>query len=1683
MDKFFSLRFLPSLPLASAIITLLFSQIANAFYLQNIEETHVDGKNLLCARFSEGLDTSVSIGEFFSVYQLEQDRNFPLVLTDDHSWELQPAEEGSTKQNIVCYASTQPNTSYQVTVSDRLRSTSNELLDDSYEFNIKTRHLQPVASFDGNGSILIPEMSEGIPIVAVNVSEVKLDFYRLDRKYVDDNINAIVRGSTYRIGRDLENQSEPVYSAQYSTDAPVNTRVERVVPIADIDEIKPLGIYLVAMSRPGNYQQIEYKYFSVSDLGVHARFYQDEIHFHVSSLTDATAIYDAQIRIYENDDSLIRRISTDSSGQALFRPGREEPGYILVSKGDQQSFMSIQQPSLDLSEFDVGGRPYQEQEIFLYSTRDLYRPGESISISGLLRDADGNIQPPVALEAEVIAPGNQRQESLEVTAGPLGYYQFDFAISSSARTGDWELRVHKPDDRYQSYKFKVEEFLPERMELFADPEGDARVLRPDEPFYLPIEGNYLYGAPASGNQLAAQIKSAQWRQPFSDETSVKQLQAAFPDELSDDNIISYQRFFFGDETDNAGLVSYKLNNQRLDAEGLINLAIQNRWGQSNSPMQITSTLSLQESGGRPVTRLHRQLVWPNNSMLGIAPLFTTENLTAYSDAEFDLVRLTEHFENMGGTDIEVRLIRENERYFWQYTSGRGWHYEWANSEYLEQSLTVDIDESSTASVSLPVTWGKYRLEAIDPVSGAKTTLRFTADYHWYWRWRNAQDQSSSIRPDRVVLAWDKQNYQEGDQAKLNIVAPFAGEHVVLVESSELLWAERISSQENGTQITIPISANWNRHDIYVSVISLRPAHQADLVTPNRALGIIHLPLDRDSRELDVAFDPQIIISEGVSQELTRRAEPGTNYQVALSVKNADGSIPEEAHVTLAAVDVGVLNITDFDTPDAHQWFFEPRRFSTDSRDIYNEIIELTDADTARLQFGGDALSQSDKKADPEVKIHQIFNEPVSINSLGKAEFDLALPDFNGRMRLMAMVFTEDSYGMVEDDLQIAAPLVAEIAMPKFLAQRDKTEFAIDLTNMTESPISVLPILEAANLISLQPINYISQSNADPVLLDAGQRITLRYEVEAGVEIGVAQLLLDIQSPDIEDFQRNWALTVRAAYPQETRQQSLLLGTQQPDLWLNTELLDGLIEETVEMSLVLNNNFSLQIQNQVGALFQYPYGCLEQTSSRLYPWIWLSDKTQGLLGVDEETLIKQDENIRRGLQRLSTMQKNHGGFGYWSVTSAESQWVTVFVAEVLYNLHQQGLISDLDMLESANRRLQAYLDRPVITNRYTHNIDHYQLAYRAYAAYVLAKQGQTNLSKVRTLALEQLEDADSPLPLVHLGLAHYIFGDRRTADTLFDKAFATTRAEGYLGDYGSSYRDQAAILALLAEHDLREEDRVNIGLKLSEDIQRKRYLSTQERAYLLRAAIAMEEYASSNQIAVDLYTSAMSTDSSGASINTEGVFDKHLQVSGETSIAIDLDSLKSGIKLSMTDDSWLQGQLSVTGYPDIDPTQPETLIEVGEFEPSPFFVERYYYDDQGNPMQLTEIAQGDLVITHIRIDSAERYQDALVVDLLPAGLELENQNLKHAIKLDDIEVDGQSLEYWSNNNDIVFQEYRDDRFVAAVDLGYRWRSTNLFYLARAVAPGEYSVPPTLVEDMYRPEIRTLGDSQPQLIVTD
>ena len=1575
----------------------------------DVSERGVEGKNVLVATFSVPLDPSVNQKHLFVVS--DKDGN-PV----DGAWVLDPS--GRTAH----FDNTEPATRYTVEIDAELTAANGEALGNYLKMNITTRDLKPSIGFDSDGHFLAKGVSEGLGVVTINVEEVDIDFFRIDDNNTDAFLDYVDNSYYLRYYLDrVTKLGKLVYSGRYAFDAPKNTRTERTINLSRVDELQPSGIYLAVMREAGDYENTKTLWFSVTDLGLHVRKYDSELSVWVSSLKTGKPLGNIEVSLFDRKHNALKQLKTDALGLAKFVGLGNNVGLVVARTADQYSLLPMKQAALDLSEFDLGTRPQLPVELFIYAPRDLYRPGEVADFSALIRDGDGRQTQAAVLKATVKRPDNSEFASFDWHPGKLGYYHHTWQIPADAPVGNWTLEVTGPLKAPQVYPFKVEEFLPERMKLTFNDNQPRLVVDAKQTIQLPVLGEYLYGAPAGGNRLSTRVSISPWRSPIE---SLKHYRFGSPDTAHND--------------------WYDLNDLSLDATGNGTLEIESRWQDSQTPLNIKTTSSLYESGGRPVTRQYSTLVWPHQAMIGIRENFEKgdghDGPKANSQVKFDIVSATVEGELLAAKELQVTLIKHDRNYFWVHDDSRGWYYQWTDKQYTEASQTVNIEKGQQASVSFMVNYGQYELEVRDVAGKRLSSVQFYAGYNWYEHWRDAQDGTGGSHPDKVTIAWDKGSYQAGDEAKATIVPPQSGEAVVMVEGDHPLWVKRVSVDKEGTTITVPVSKDWQQHNLYLSVMVLKGADKTEKIAPNRAMGLAHLPLDRQNRKLAIDID--------IADKLMPQQKVDVQLAVTADGKPVDG----EHYLTLAAVDVGVLSISNFATPQPFEHFFGRRAYSATARDIYDKVIKPATGADARLRFGGDAdLSRGGKKPATDVQIVSMFKTPIKVEN-GQATATLDLPDFNGRLRLMALSFGEDSFGSSDKEVTVAAPVVTQLAMPRFLAAGDETTVALDLNNLTEQPQQLTITAMGEGPIALE-------QQTDEVTLLRHQRKTLNYRVkglgvtgQGIIKVKIDGMTVDGQSTVIE---KQWRIGLRAAYPAVTRQYHKILAPGER-FSIDHQALGDLLSDTAALGLSVDNMPNLDLSGQFDDLLAYPYGCLEQTSSRVFPLIFADEQVQQLMGLKSLTEQERQKMLQAGLERISSLQLPNGGFGLWSNRSDEEHWLTAYVGELLVTAKRHKVDFHWQLQDKTLSRLKKYLQRRgrFVGERYSEDPDEYTFAYKAYAAYVLSFVNQAPLGTLRQLD-NQYKDFNG-LAAIQLGVALSRMGDKKRGLKAIDRGIGSLGAgRGYRADYGSAIRDMAMAVHLLLSQDLRTKQAFDISIELAELLRHEQWLSTQERNALFMAGMAMARFE------VEAWQGELKVGDTRQKLSQKGLMSRKFASA----------ALSGGISIRSQSRYPLYVGATLTGYPKERPAPQQDGMGI----------ERRWLDQNGKAVDPTQVKVGDLVIVHLKVDADRRTPDALVVDLLPTGFELENQNLAHSVSLDDFKVDGVSMKGWQTQNSIKHVEYRDDRFVAALDVSKHGYS-NLFYLLRAVTPGSYVVPPPMVEDMYSPRFRAVGATIDKAIVT-
>ncbi|MCJ8298256.1 MAG: MG2 domain-containing protein, partial [Pseudomonadales bacterium] len=708
----------------SAAQVLAQSSHDQASRVLDISVRSIDGRISAAVTFSTKVQGSVDLDPWLSIETIAGDRV-------EGSWIL------DEKAKTLYFTNIEPEQNYLVTVAAGLPLANQQFLLLGSSEKIEVAAISPMLGFAGNGNLLAGSLSDGLPVIAVNVPQVDVDFYRIPESQLVSFLSENSRRGQldfWQVEEYIDN-FELAYTARFDLKLAPNQTATSYLPIKSIAALRHQGVYLAVMRKSGEYR---YSYpstwFAISDLGVHLRIYRDRADVTVSSLASAEPISQVQLTLLDDNGQQIAQRSSNDTGFASFSQTQLDKAQLLLAvSGSQTSIVRLFGPVLDLSEFPVSGIVDSPRQLFFYSQRDLYRPGEALTISALLRDSDGKLLPPQVLTFKLKRPDGRIASEQRLSANVLGYYASHWQLPKDAPTGQWSVTAQLAGQAATSYVLQVEEFLPERMELILEtPEFVATAA----PYQVSVTGKYLYGAPASGNLLQSELVTKIAAHPFK----------AFND------------FYFSNPQISDFNRRISLDDASLDLQGKLNIAPDSFWKKAPTPLQLKVYASLLDAGGRPVSRIASSFALPAQQLVGIRPMFAEDTAPYDSNANFQLL-LTDGAAKLGAENLSVKLIREQRNYHWLYTQSEGWTSDYTERHYTVSNTQISIAAGEVASGSQPVGWGHYRLEVTNPETNIVSGYKFRAGW-------NADETVLAGRPDRIGLALNKQRYTVGDRVEV-----------------------------------------------------------------------------------------------------------------------------------------------------------------------------------------------------------------------------------------------------------------------------------------------------------------------------------------------------------------------------------------------------------------------------------------------------------------------------------------------------------------------------------------------------------------------------------------------------------------------------------------------------------------------------------------------------------------------------------------------------------------------------------------------------------------------------------------------------------------------------------------------------------------------------------------------------
>jgi alpha-2-macroglobulin len=909
--------------------------------------------------------------------------------------------------------------------------------------------------------------------------------------------------------------------------------------------------------------------------------------------------------------------------------------------------------------------------------------------------------------------------------------------------------------------------------------------------------------------------------------------------------------------------------------------------------------------------------------------------------------------------------------------------------------TVNVTATDGGKVAVPVEWGRYRLEIQSTeADGPASSVEFNAG--WF------VTASSSDTPDALEVALDKPSYKVGETAKLKISSRYAGQLMITSGAENLVSVQNVEIDETGGEVDIPVTAAWGA-GAYVTATLYRPGDAQESRMPMRAIGIIWLTVDPGDRDLSVTLS---------APDKTLPRQP-----LDIGIEVAGAGAFEEAYVTVAAVDVGILNLTRYEPPAPDVWYFGQRQLGLEIRDIYGRLIDGSLGATGRLRTGGDGGSVALQGSPPKEKLVAFFSGQVKLDAEGKAKVSFDIPQFNGTARVMAVAWTKSGIGHGTRDVVIRDPVVVTASLPRFLAPGDTADLRLDIAN-TDAPAGTYRLSLAAN----DALSVDTSGSGTAVQLEAGAKQTVTMRVK-GEKPGDGKVMLTLDGEGIAPLTQGLDLPVRPGVLPVTERRVLALAPGQ-SLTVDGNLLADAELAGASVALNVTRSAEFDVPGLLMALDRYPFGCAEQTTSRAIPLLYLSELTRQSGMADDQAVKKR---VQDAIYRVLSYQSSSGSFGLWGPGGGD-RWLDAYVSDFLTRAREQGF-------EVPEKALVQALDNLQNGLAYDVNIRD-QGGEIAYSLYVLARNRKAAISDLRYYADTMLGDFPTPLSKAHLASALALYGDAQRSKTVFASAFqmaekaSVTKVSLSRSDYGSQLRDGAAVLALAAESRPVPPIVPQLADIVAKEWRAKKYVSTQEQAWMLLAARALQKGDDGLKLAIN---GEAQSGSYSAQLTGEALLAKPVTLANRSADPV------SAVVTTIA-----------------APRQPPAAGGEG------FTIARSYYTMDGEEVSVSEAAQNERYVVVLTVNEANDWPSRILIqDLLPAGFEIDNPSLVDSAQLTNFE--------WIGDVQPAHTEFRNDRFVAAFDRAKGdAREITLAYVVRAVTPGTYDHPAAVVEDMYRPQ---------------
>ncbi len=1316
-----------------------------------------------------------------------------------------------------------------------------------------------------------------------------------------------------------------------------------------------------------------------SDIGLIAKVGQDRtVHVVANDIRTTAPLKGAKVEFYDYQQQLISSTVTDGRGMSAIQLNAKP--FIMVAKyGKQRGYLRMRDgESLSLSKFDVSGETVEEGvKGFVYTERGVRRPGDSVYVGFLLEDKNHLLPSSHPVTMELIDPHGQTVETMTTTKSTNGLYAFRTATDAEAPTGNWRADINV-GNRTFTQRLKVETVKPNRLKIYLD-FGKSILTTGDKDHKANLNVKWLHGASAKNLKAKIDVTVNQATTSF----------AKFRGYIFDDPLVQFyaeQETVFEGQVDENGQAVFDADLQVGDA--------------SPGMLRAHFVTKVFEEGGNFSIDRHSIAYSPYESYVGIdVPEGELYQGTLVTDKDHvvQVATVDARGTPISRKKLEVKVYKIEWRWWWD-------SYDNDLASYIGKSSTVPILDQTISTykgkgkfnlrVDRPG-WGRYLVHVTDPESGHSTGKIVYIDWPYWARGNRTNNEHATM----LSFSTDKDKYKVGELVKLSFPSASNGRALVCLESgTKIIKKYWVNTVKGETKFEFPTLKEMTPN-VFVHVSLLQPHNATKNDLPIRMYGVVPITVDDPASHLN----PLITMRSVLRPETT----------ASIKVKEEHG---KAMSYTLAVVDEGLLDLTGFKTPSPWGHFNAREALGVKTWDLYDHVMGAYGGELNRiLSIGGDGEGGNGRKKakanrfKPMVK----FLGPFELKKGEEVIHKVKIPNYVGSVRVMVVAGQDRAYGESEKTVPVRSPLMVLGTLPRVLGPAETVQLPVNVFAMEKHvkdvTVEIVPNeMFTVNGTTKQRLKF--EKTGDEVV---------NFELAVADKVGVGKVTVIARSGK-EKAVYEVELQVRAPNPEVVDVKEVVV--QPGKSWSSDFAFKG-IEGTNKGTVEITTLPPIDLGQRLKYLIQYPHGCIEQTTSSVFPQLALHE----VLNLDRNHQREIAKNINAGLKRLSLFQTDNGGFSYWPGGYDDSEWGTNYAGNFMLEAEKRGYRLPSGMKQ---RWVSYQSDRARSWSGNNANNAELDQAYRLYTLALAGKQEMGAMNRLRERSNLSLQAR------WRLAAAYELVGQHEVAVKLIEGRATTVKPYKELSyTFGSDARDEAMILETLSLMNNKAKA-ATLARRLAKKMSDKsNWMSTQTTAYCL---IAMSRFMESNSSSNTMQF-AYSVDGGKTVVKRTTVPVYHVQLSEK--------QVREGGKLELTNNGKgiLYVRLTTEGIPVTgDQSTANSNISMNI----------RYTTMEGREIDPVTLEQGTDFLAEVEISNPGtrgQLKEVALSQIFPSGWEIHNTRM-----------DGFSASYKGDTP--TYQDIRDDRVYTYFNISAGSTKTFKFML-NATYMGKFYLPTVAVEAMY------------------